>query len=471
MQATHNAAGGATPVMEKTLRWWDGVAITLSLPAALFVSLGYSVGALGTWTAVALWALIAAVAAMHNWLYSEMGAMFADKSGGIALYANEAWRQRAPALGPLATYAYWFAWATAPAIWGLTIAQLLTAQFWPTLAFHLDLGLVRLDLTQTVALGVALISWALSMIQLRFTMIFITLAGVLLMLPVLLFAGSPLLAAGWSTASFTWRGDIGWHGALAWLFVMAWSAYAVEAAASFIPEFRNTVGDTRKALRISALILLVVFTVVPLGLAGLLGETVMGEQATGFLQAGVQVLFGHGAALITLVLIAGILVLSVMGTADAGRALYQSSCDGLTIRQFAVLNRAGVPGRAVTVQLAINIALVLFVGNPLAVMVAGNIGYVLAHLLAVSGFVMLRRDRPLLHRPIRLPGVWVAIAMALALFDAVLLVAGTTGAAITGYGGLKEVLIAIAVLALSQVLYGLRRLQDRRSPAPAPLTP
>ncbi|MGE8068165.1 APC family permease [Pseudomonas sp. NPDC089569] len=455
---------------EKTIRWWDGVAITLSLPAALFVGLGYSMGAIGAWAAVALWATIAAVAALHNWVYSEMGAMFSHKSGGIALYANEAWSKRFPALGPLATYAYWFAWATAPAIWGLAVSQILTEQFWPNATYVLDLGLIQLDLPKLIALGVALLSWALSMIELRFTMILITLAGVLLMIPVVIFGSGAFASHMWNTSTFTWRIPGGLEGlrtVMAWLFVMAWSAYAVEAAASFIPEYRDTVRDTRKALRVSALILLLVFTLTPLGLAGLLGEQTLANSPNGFLQAGALALLGGGAAAMTLVLIAGILVLSVMGTADAARALYQSSCDGLTVRQFGVLNRQGVPARAVTVQLAINVALVLFVGNALAVIVAGNVGYVLAHLLAVAGFVVLRKDQPDTPRPIRLPRRWIAIASALAVFDGSILIVGITSASITGYGGYKEVGIAIAVLAISQVMYRLRRMQDRSHPQPA----
>lgn len=468
----HQVIPGAAPTaaLVKSIRWWDGVAITLSLPAALFVGLGYSIGAIGAWAAIALWALIAAVAVLHNWLYSEMGAMFAEKSGGIALYANEAWSRRMPSLGPLATYAYWFAWATAPAIWGLAVAQILSEQFWPEVTGSYSLGPIQLGLPQFIALGVAVISWALSMVQLRFTMVILTVAGVLLMIPVLLFGTSFLTSPTWSSASFTWRTGDGLLGAqtvLAWLFIMAWSAYAVEAAASFIPEFRDTVSDTRKALRIAALILLLVFTLTPLGLAGLLGEDVLAEKPYGFLQAAAEVLLGGGATLITLVLIAGILVLSIMGTADAGRALYQSSRDGLTVRQFGVLNRAGVPARAVTVQLLINILLVLLVGNPLAVIVAGNVGYILAHCLAVAGYVALRWDRPDALRPIRLSRNWIGIAIALALFDGLILVVGMTSAAITGYGGLKEVLIAVAVLAISQALYWLRRLQDREDTASA----
>jgi len=462
------AIAGTAPSAQlvKSIRWWDGVAITLSLPAALFVGLGYSIGAIGAWAALALWALIAAVAVLHNWLYSEMGAMFADKSGGIALYANEAWSRRMPCLGPLATYAYWFAWATAPAIWGLAVAQILSEQFWPEVTAHYDLGPLQLGLPQAIALAVALFSWALSMVQLRFTMVILTVAGVLLMVLVLVFGTSFLTSPVWSTASFTWHTGDGVQGlrtALAWLFIMAWSAYAVEAAASFIPEFRDTVSDTRKALRIAALILLLVFTLAPLGLTGLLGEQLMAERPYGFLQAAAEVLLGGGATLVTLVLIAGILVLSVMGTADAGRALYQSALDGLTVRQFGELNRAGVPARAVTVQLFINVALVLLVGSPLAVIVAGNIGYILAHCLAVAGYVVLRLDRPEQARPIRLARGWVWVAMALAAFDGLILLVGVTSASITGYGGFKEVLIAVVVLAISQALYRLRRLQDREA--------
>jgi amino acid transporter len=464
-----NASPDIEPTTElsKTIRWWDGVAIALSLPATLFVSLGYSIAAIGTWAAILLWAASAALGAMHIGIYSEMGAMFVKKSGGIALYANEAWSDRFPSMGPLATYAYWFAWATAPAVWGLTIAQILTAQFLPNASLGINLGTMRLDFPQIVALAVAMISWALSMIRLRFIMVIIAVAGVLLTLPVVIFSTSFVTAAKWSTSTFTWRLGSGFQGmriALAWLFVMAWSSYGAEAVASFIPEFRETVSDTRKAMRISAFLLVIIFAVAPMGITGLLGEKIVGNQPNGFLQAGAMVLLGGGAVVMTFMLIAGCLVLSVVGTADAGRALYQSACDGLTVRQFSVLNKAGVPARAVTLQLAINVSLVLFVKSGLAVMVAGNVGYVLAHLLAVSGFVLLRKDRPGADRPIRLSSTWVPIAIGLALFDALILIVGITGASITGYGGVKEVAIAVGVLSISQVLYRFRRVQDRSKP-------
>jgi len=232
-----NTPDSSTHNLAKSIRWWDGVAIVLSLPAALFVGLGWAVGAIGASAAIALYALIAAIALLHNWLYSEMGAMFAEKSGGIALYTNEAFAKRLPSIGPLATYAYWFAWATAPAIWGLAVATIVSQQFWPDMQPIALAGLL-LEPAQLIALAVALFSWALAMLKLRHAMLIVTLAGVLLMLPVLLFSAA-LFVPGWSAASFTWRVE-GWREALAWLFCMAWAAYAVEAAASFIPEFKDS---------------------------------------------------------------------------------------------------------------------------------------------------------------------------------------------------------------------------------------
>ena len=37
--------------------------------------------------------------------------MFPYKSGGIALYAHEAWRKYLTLIGPLATFGYWIGWS------------------------------------------------------------------------------------------------------------------------------------------------------------------------------------------------------------------------------------------------------------------------------------------------------------------------------------------------------------------------
>ena len=77
-------------------------------------------------------------------------------------------------------------------------------------------------------------------------------------------------------------------------------------------------------------------------------------------------------------------------TADGSRALYGISKDGLTIRQLGRLNRWNVPGFAMTGDMFINILFVLFVGNIFGILAASNIGYVLAHVFALSAFILLQ---------------------------------------------------------------------------------
>ena len=71
--------------------------LSLTMPAALIATVGYSIQALGTWDAIALWGASMLIATATNWIYSELAAMFPGKPGGIALYAWEGWRRRRPA--------------------------------------------------------------------------------------------------------------------------------------------------------------------------------------------------------------------------------------------------------------------------------------------------------------------------------------------------------------------------------------
>src|SRR5260370_2742901 len=90
----------------KALRWYDGFVIALCKPGFLVASLGYSMGALGTWGAVFLWAVSAAVGMLQSWIYTESASMFPDKPGGISLYAHEGWRGRVSFVGPIGAVRY-----------------------------------------------------------------------------------------------------------------------------------------------------------------------------------------------------------------------------------------------------------------------------------------------------------------------------------------------------------------------------
>jgi amino acid transporter len=164
----------------------------------------------------------------------------------------------------------------------------------------------------------------------------------------------------------------------------------------------------------------------------------------------------------------GSLVLVLLtAMADSSRALFGMSADGVTLRQFQHLNRFGMPSRAMTVDLLVNVALVFLLGNTLAIVAAGNLGYVLAHVFALSALLLLRRDRPEWPRPIRLRRPEVVAVGLLAVGLAVVLVVGATSFELTGYGGRDELATAIALLLGSLLLYAYRRvIQDRDEPPP-----
>ena len=63
--------------------------------------------------------------------------------------------------------------------------------------------------------------------------------------------------------------------ALVWIWLMIWSAGGVDTCATFAPEYKDTVRDTRKALLSASVFSLIVYTLLPIGLVGGVGaETV-----------------------------------------------------------------------------------------------------------------------------------------------------------------------------------------------------
>jgi amino acid transporter len=139
----------------------------------------------------------------------------------------------------------------------------------------------------------------------------------------------------------------------------------------------------------------------------------------------------------------------------------------MTVRQLGTLNRWHVPGNAMTVDMVVNILFVLFIGNIFGVLAASNLGYVLAHMFALSGFVLLRKDRPNWPRPIPLPRFWTGIAGLLAVWCLILTIVGFgwMQVAAGGYGDTKEKIIGVSVLVIGILLFLFRRIvQDGERP-------
>jgi len=450
----------------KSLRWWDGFVIALCNPGFLIASLGFSMGALGTWGAVALWAISAGVGMLQAWIYAETASMFPDKPGGISLYAHEGWRGRFSLVGPIGAFGYWIGWSVVLSIFGVLIGDLIQAQWFPHSTWSWFDGAVHVGLPQVIAIACILAVWALNVFGIRPAVWFSYVTGVGLMVPLVIFIVVPYLTGNWHSSNMTWAIPSGWAGfklAMVYLFLFGWSSYAAEVCATFAPEYHDTRRDTTLALRSAAVFTLLVFLLFPLGIGGVSGAPSAATASGEFYVPALAKIVGSGGAQVVLVLLIGSLFLSMISsTADGSRALYGIARDHMTVKQLYHLNRFNVPARAMTVDLVVNVLLVLFISSNLAILYLSNIGYVLSHVFALSGFLLLRRDRPNWPRPIKVGPIWLGIAAVLVVFNAALVVFGIFNPTLTGYGTWTDMFIGVGVLVASVLLYFYRRIvQDK----------
>jgi amino acid transporter len=283
----------------------------------------------------------------------------------------------------------------------------------------------------------------------------------LLMVPLLVFMVVPYLTGDWHSSNIHTSFPGPWGGvklAMVYLFILAWSAYGTEICATFTPEYKDTKRDSAMALRTISVFCLLVFTLVPLGLGGVTGAPSADTAEGQFYVSAFQTIAGHTASSFFLICLIASLVLSMASsTGDAGRALYGISKSGMTIKQFGVLNRFHVPARAMTMDLVVNVLLVLFISSNLAILYMSNIGYVLAHVFALSGFLLLRKDRPNWPRPIKLATGWLPVVGFLAVLNLSFLLVGALAPNLNGYGTWTDFWIGIGVLVGSILLFVFRR--------------
>jgi len=456
----------------KSLRWYDGFVIALCNPGFLIGSLGFSVGALGGWGATALWGISATIGLLSNWIYSETAAMFPNQSGGISLYAHEGWRRYFSLVGPVATFGYWIGWSVVLSIFGKLIGDLVVSKWFPGSAstVYFSIGNNHLGPSHMIAIGLIAAVWLFNIFGVKPSLLLGYVTGVLLMFPLVIFMIVPFLNGDYHASNMTWTIGGQWGGlriAFVWLFLMCWSAYGIEVCASFAPEYHDTKRDTALALRSAAMFSLLVYVLLPMGVTGASGVDFINKQgAEGqFFTGLLNHLVGSGFASVVLVFLLASLVLSMnSSTADGGRALYGISRAGMTIKELGVLNRFNVPARAMTVDLLVNIGLVLFVSSNLAILYMSNIGYVFAHVAAMTGFLLLRKDRPNWPRPIKVAPIWIPIAAVIAASNAVFLVVGAGSPKLNGYGTWGDFFIGIGVLCVSIVLYAFRKLVQDKQP-------
>ena len=479
------------------MSWQDGFVVALANPAFLLTALGGSVVSLGGWGAAIVWLISVLIATLHNNLYAEIASMFPKLSGGVAVYAHEAWKRYTSFVGPIAAIGYWLGWSVVLALNGAIVGFLLQAQFFSSSTFGSatkDLGgILTFTSSPAILIGLVLIvlMWVANYLGVRSAVWTGYITGVLLLFPLVVLIVMPYITGDWhssnlhsyidwgnfSTAQTTGSGDSvvyndGWRLVITWLYLMCWSSYGFECCASFAPEYHDPARDTAKALRSAALFSVIVYGLLPIGAVGVIGDkNITIDNTLTFYSSVFNTLVGHTLAnILVIMLCAGIVLSMNTATMDGSRALYGISKDGMTIRWLGKLNRHNVPGNAMTLDTVLNIGLLFFAigslagGGYLRILAVSNFGYVIAHIFAISGFLLLRKDRPKWPRIIHLSRFWSLVAVFCLTCDIIFLVVGSTSFALTGYAGGNQVFIwGLIVVVIAVLLYLYRVLVEDKA--------
>ena len=479
----------------KAMQWYDGFVVALANPSFLLTALGGSIVSLGGWGAAIIWLISVLIASMHNNLYAEIASMFPKLSGGVAVYGHEAWKRYTSFVGPVSAVGYWLGWSVVLALNGAIVGFLLQAQFFAKSTFGSttsDWGIVTFTSNPAILIGAVIIGgiWLANVYGVRPAVWTGYVTGGLLIFPLVVLIVVPYLTGDWHssnlhsyidwgnfhTSQTTGSGkdlvyNNGWRLIITWLYLMCWSSYGFECCASFAPEYHDPERDTAKALRAAALFSILVYGLLPIGAAGVIGDkNVTFDNTLTFYSTVFNKLVGHGLAdVLVIMLCAGIVLSMNTATMDGSRALYGISKDGMTIRWLGKLNRNRVPGNAMTLDAVLNLVL-LFVaigslagGGYLKILAVSNFGYVIAHIFAISGFLLLRKDRPGWPRPIKLSPLWSLVAVFCLVVDFVFLVVGSTSFALTGYAGGNQVFVwGLIVIGLAILLYIYRVIVEDR---------
>src|SRR5262249_34231894 len=246
------------------------------------------------------------------------------------------------------------------------IGGLIQAQWFSDSSWTVYDGVVHLQLFNFIGIGCIVVVWLFNIFGARPFAWFTYVAGALMLIPVTFLIFVPVVTGNWHGSNVHWAlASDQWGGvkiALVYLFIMYWSSNGVEVGATFTPEYKSH-KDSTIALRSAGAFSLLVYILLPLGLGGYSGvpssDAILSNSSY---VTTMNAIVGTGVTDFLLIcLIFSFLLSMATSTADAGRALYGISRAGLTVKVLGRLNRFHVPGNAMTVDLVVNICLILFI--------------------------------------------------------------------------------------------------------------
>jgi amino acid transporter len=261
---------------------------------------------------------------------------------------------------------------------------------------------------------------------------------------------------------------------VAYAFPLLWTVIAYEAAACYIGECKHPGRDAKIAMTLEGGYGVFVYTMLPISFVVVLGAQAISDPAlvdpkTMFVTFASNIFPGVAGAvmewLMAIMLIIALVLSALNSLMGCSRSLYQMSLDGQFPRFYQHLNKNHVPDRAMMTNVGASL-LIAFMGGAIEIYSFSNVGYLGSFVPVLIGYYLLRKDRPNVHRPFRLPEYFKYVALALAaLYFFVWLVGGV----IYSYIGGQAIyyFLGIAATFMYLPLYWYRKWDDRRDGVPA----
>jgi amino acid transporter len=483
--------------LPKTGNWWSAFVIGLAGTILVTGIAPVMVTSLG---AAAI--PITFLATGSGWLLclflAELAGMMPDRSGGSPSYAYVAFKDKWPHLAEhvngITAWGYWLGWFPVGPL------NMILASFYIADLFKLNttsgISLLGTPIAWwTIAISVVglLLLFIPSYRGLRFGAAFATVLAFLSMIPLTFLAISwifhPSVVHFGQLTSFHHVDGSGFfasqfhHGwltlSIAFGFLLTWNVIAMEAAACYIGECKDPDRDAKIAMNLEGGYGVFIYTLIPIAFVIVLGVHALGNTAlvdpkTMFVTFASKVFGASSASTVLDWLIGWMLILALVLSAlnavtGTARSLHQMATDGHFPKFFTRTNSHGVPGHAMAFNIFCMI-IVVFMGGAVQIYTFSNVGYLFSFIPVLIGYYLLRKYRPNVRRPFRLPEWMKYAALGLAAVYTVIYVWGGPVYAdcacnAAGKKTLPYYFIGIGVLLAYLPLYWYRkRFEDKREP-------
>ena len=367
---------------------------SIFLIAALILSQG------GAAIPILIFGLLLSYMAAPGWI--ELSCMFPNRVGGIAATCAEAFRPYGAVLANLTGVSYWWGWVPTCGLTAIFSAGAIHQWYLPGVPTTLLAVILVVIFTGINLCG---LKWAA-----RVAVPIATLAALLAL-------GSSLIPIFAGTVD--WHQAASWHlispfsgmfgkltSAMAGLYLVGFAAPAFEAAACHIGEMKDPKRDQPRAMWVSGGVASIYFVIMPIVWLGVLGTTALGQSVQGDLATVLgptyAPLFGAlaksmGIWFIAINMFSG----TIQPLSGASRTLSQLSEDGLLPRTIGYRHpKTDAPVVAIVFTAACAIVFLLL-GDPVSLVAAANLTYLIGIALPSVAVWLLRRhepERPRLYR-------------------------------------------------------------------------